>query len=68
MAKNYKMKTNKSAKKRMKITKSGKVRRYRAGRSHLLSKKSGKKHRNMRRTTLVDKAQEATCLRLLGHG
>ena len=68
MAKSYKMKTNKSAAKRLKLTKSGKVRRTRAGRGHLLSKKSGKDHRWLRRHSIVEKAQEMTARRLLGHG
>ncbi|MHC5037332.1 MAG: 50S ribosomal protein L35 [Planctomycetota bacterium] len=60
------MKTNRSAAKRMKVTRSGKVRRYKAGKGHLLSKKSGKRRRNLRRPGFVHKGQESTSLRLLG--
>lgn len=61
-----KMKTNRSAAKRLKVTRSGKVRRFKAGKGHLLSKKSGKRRRNLRHPGLVDKGQEKTALRLLG--
>jgi large subunit ribosomal protein L35 len=60
------MKTNRSAAKRFKATRSGKVRRHKAGRGHLLSKKSGKRRRNLRQAGLVHKGQEKTALRLLG--
>lgn len=43
-----KQKTNKSAAKRFKVTKNGKVRRFKAGRRHLMSVKPGKKKRHLR--------------------
>ena len=43
-----KMKTHKGAKKRFKITGSGKVKRMRAFKSHILTKKSPKRKRNLR--------------------
>lgn len=43
-----KQKTCKAAKKRMKLTATGKVKRYKAGRRHLLSGRSRKRKRNMR--------------------
>jgi large subunit ribosomal protein L35 len=61
-----KMKSNRSAAKRLKVTRSGKVRRYKAGKGHLLSKKSGKRRRNLRKPGLVHKGQEKTAQRLLG--
>jgi len=53
-----KMKTNSSAKKRFKITGSGKVKRFQAGKRHLLRKKSKKAKGNLTGSTLVSKADE----------
>jgi large subunit ribosomal protein L35 len=44
-----KMKTHKGAKKRFKVTGSGKIKRGKAGRSHILTKKTSKRKRTMRR-------------------
>ena len=44
-----KMKTNKSVAKRFKITGSGKVKRHRAFKSHILTKKSQKRKRRLRK-------------------
>ena len=51
-----KMKTNKSAAKRFKITGSGKIRRQRANKNHILEKKSKNRKRRLRTATLVDKS------------
>lgn len=48
-----KMKTHKGAAKRFKVTASGKVRRYKANKSHILTKKSPKRKRRLRRPDLV---------------
>ncbi|MDQ6768846.1 MAG: 50S ribosomal protein L35 [Gemmatimonadota bacterium] len=48
-----KMKSHKGARKRFKITGSGKVKRMRAFKSHILTKKSSKKKRRLRRATIV---------------
>jgi len=48
-----KMKTHKGAKKRFSVTASGKVRRFKAFKSHILSKKSAKRKRRLRRPTIV---------------
>ena len=53
-----KMKTNSSAKKRFKITGSGKIKRFQAGTSHLLRKKSKKAKLNLRGSSTVSKADE----------
>ena len=50
-----KMKTNSSAKKRLKLTGTGKVKRKHAFHSHILTKKSNKRKRNLTSFTLVDK-------------
>ena len=51
-----KMKTNASAKKRFKITGSGKIKRKHAYKSHILTKKSKKRKRNLTKSGLVHKA------------
>lgn len=50
-----KMKTNSSAKKRLKLTGTGKVKRKHAFHSHILTKKSNKRKRNLTSFTVVDK-------------
>ena len=51
-----KMKTNSSAKKRFKFTGSGKIKRKHAFKSHILTKKSTKRKRNLTKATLVSKS------------
>ena len=53
-----KLKTNKGAKKRLKITKSGKVKRMKEGARHILTKKTRKRKRNLGKATTVDKTFE----------
>jgi large subunit ribosomal protein L35 len=48
-----KMKTHKGATKRFKVTGSGKVRRYKAFKSHILTKKTSKRKRRLRQAGLV---------------
>lgn len=55
-----KLKTNKSAAKRFKKTKRGKIKRYKAYKSHLLAGKTSKRKRNLRRAGLVSKADKKT--------
>ena len=50
-----KMKTVSGAKKRFKITATGKLKRKKAYASHILTKKSSKRKRNLRTPTLVAK-------------
>ena len=49
-----KMKGKSGAKKRFKLTATGKIKRVKAYRSHILTKKSTKRKRNLRSATLVD--------------
>jgi large subunit ribosomal protein L35 len=61
-----KMKTNPGAKKRFKISGSGKIRRKHAYKSHLLTKKSKKRKRNLGYYTSVDKTDRNNTRLLLG--
>lgn len=49
-----KMKTNKAAAKRFKKTGTGKLKRMKAYKSHILTKKSTKRKRNLRKATTTD--------------
>ena len=60
-----KMKSHSGAKKRFKLTASGKVKRSKAGKTHILTKKSTKRKRGLRQGTFVDTTQEATIRSLL---
>ena len=61
-----KMKTDSGAKKRIKITGSGRLRRRRAFQNHLLEKKSSKRMRRLHRPADVSSADEKAMRRLLG--
>ncbi|MEJ2593795.1 MAG: 50S ribosomal protein L35 [bacterium] len=60
-----KMKTKSGAKKRFKLTGSGKIKRKHAYKSHILTKKSTKRKRNLTYFTTVDKADEKNIRRML---
>ena len=60
-----KQKTNSAAKKRFKLTGTGRVKRKKAFASHILTKKSPKRKRNLRETTLVAKVDEQRVKRML---
>ena len=49
-----KMKTSRSAAKRFKKTGTGKLRRKKANKSHILTKKSPKRKRNLRKPAITD--------------
>jgi len=53
-----KMKTHRGARKRFKLSRSGKVLRKKAFNRHLNSHKSGKRKRQLRRTMTVAKTEE----------
>jgi large subunit ribosomal protein L35 len=53
-----KKKTNKAAAKRFKITGSGRVRRRKAYKSHILTKKSAKRKRHLRKAGMASHADE----------
>src|SRR3954465_170347 len=63
-----KMKTNSSAKKRFKVTGSGRVRRGSAGLSHMMIGKSANRRRKLRKHAMVNDADEKRIKRLLPYG
>ena len=60
-----KMKSHSGAKKRFKKTGTGKIKRKKAYRRHILTKKSPKKKRHLRKDTLIDKADRKRIKQLL---
>jgi large subunit ribosomal protein L35 len=60
-----KMKTNSGAKKRFRITGCGKIKRKHAYKSHILTKKSTKRKRNLTYWTTIDKSNESNVKLLL---
>jgi large subunit ribosomal protein L35 len=60
-----KMKTHKGAAKRFKTTGAGKVKRYKAFKSHILTKKTSKRKRNLRRSATIATNGEAKNLKRL---
>jgi large subunit ribosomal protein L35 len=60
-----KIKTNRGAAKRFRKTSSGRMRRNKAYTSHILTKKSTKRKRDLRRATLIAKADERNIAQLI---
>lgn len=60
-----KMKSNSGAKKRFKLTGSGRVKRKHAYHNHILTKKSQKRKRNLRQDAIVEQVDEARVKRML---
>ena len=60
-----KLKTHSGSKKRFNLTKSGKVKVAKAFKSHILTKKSAKRKRNLRKGAYVSTTQEKAMKKLL---
>lgn len=60
-----KMKTRKAVASRFKVTGTGKLKRSRPGRRHILTKKTSKRKRQLRQPGLVSSAQEKMYKRLM---
>ena len=61
-----KVKTNSSAKKRFKVTGTGEITFQKAFKRHILTKKSTKRKRNMRKKGIVQSTERPRVLRMLG--
>ena len=59
------MKTHRGAAKRFKITGTGKIKRNKAYKSHILTKKSQKRKRNLRTATIMSKGDTSRITQLL---
>ena len=60
-----KMKTHKGAKKRFSVTGTGKVRRLKAYKSHILTKKTSKRKRRLRQGTTIENRGETRNIKRL---
>ena len=60
-----KLKSHSGAKKRVNLTKTGKVKRAHAYKSHILTKKDTKRCRRLRSTTYADKTNDATIKKMI---
>lgn len=60
-----KMKTHRGAAKRFRVTASGKIKRGKAYRSHILTKKTTKRKRNLRKTGYMSDADQKNMKELL---
>ena len=60
-----KMKTSKAAAKRFKKTGTGKLKRVKAYKRHILTKKSAKTKRNLRKSTMTDATNEKNMKKIL---
>ena len=60
-----KMKTSRAAAKRFKVTGTGKLKRSKAYKRHILTKKTTKKKRDLRKATMMDKTNEKVMKKIL---
>ena len=60
-----KIKTSRAAAKRFKVTGTGKLKRNKAYKSHILTKKSTKRKRNLRKDTVMDATNAKVMKRIL---
>ena len=63
-----KMKTNRAAAKRFRVTGSGRIRRSKAGLNHMMQEKSKKRLRRLRKNDMVERAFEKRIKLLLPYG
>ena len=59
------MKTSRAAAKRFKVTGTGKLVRHKAYKSHILTKKTTKRKRNLRKATLLDESNVRSMKKVL---
>jgi len=60
-----KMKSNRGAAKRFRVTASGKIKRHHAYHSHILTKKNAKRKRNLRKEALITEADARRVKRMI---
>jgi large subunit ribosomal protein L35 len=60
-----KQKTHSASKKRFKVTGTGKVMRFQAFKKHILTKKSTKRKRNLRKSVVASPVNQKTILQLI---
>ena len=60
-----KIKTKKAAAKRFAVTGTGKLKRFEANKSHILTKKTTKRKRNLRKAAMMDATNEKVMKKIL---
>ncbi len=68
MAKKMKLKTKKAATKRLRMTKSGLLKKRNAGRQHILGKKTRKRKRQLRKDGYISATDAKRIWRVLPYG
>jgi len=63
-----KLKTNRALYKRLRLTKSGKLKKRSTGRQHILGKKTRKRKRNLRKNSYLSQGDAKKLRRLLPYG
>ena len=63
-----KLKTNRALYKRLRLTKTGKLKKRSAGRQHILGKKTRKRKRNLRKNSYISLVDAKKLRRLLPYG
>lgn len=63
-----KLKTNRSAKKRFRISKKGKIKHFKAGRGHLLTLKRGKRKRSLGKAGFITSGEAKSINKMLPYG
>jgi large subunit ribosomal protein L35 len=63
-----KMRTNRAAAKRVRVSGSGRVRRGKAGGSHMMRGKSARRLRRLRKNDMVDDSDQKRFARLIPYG
>ena len=63
-----KQKTHSGAKKRFRVTGTGRVRRGKAGKSHMMTGKNKRRLRRLRKNDMIKKCDERNVLRMLAQG
>jgi large subunit ribosomal protein L35 len=61
-----KLKTNRGARKRFRVTGTGRLKRHHAGMNHILTKKTQKRKRKLRKSGQVDAADTRRVRRMIG--
>ena len=63
-----KMKTNRGAAKRFRVTGAGKIVYSRSNANHILTKKTSKRKRRLRKSDVIDKSNKVMVKRLIPYG
>ena len=63
-----KLKTNRSVKKRIRVTKTGRFKHFKAGRGHLLTGKRSKRKRHLGRPGYIEGGEKHSLAKMLPYG